>query len=127
MSCEEKKSIIANSDHRKVLDLVRVADGEDAAVLLIKASMEGILRHYISCNWGACYNTKFKELVQPYLDDVELLDSVLRSDTIEDRDNVIRGKSGAKIFPALLEKLLDCKSQRIRDFLRNEFLMEKHT
>ncbi|MBK9733195.1 MAG: hypothetical protein IPO83_18225 [Chitinophagaceae bacterium] len=67
--------------------------------------MERILIHYIGCTWGACYNTKFKELIQPYFDDEKLLDKILRTDIIKERSNVLIGESGARIFDLLLFEL----------------------
>ena len=112
---------IAEGDHQKILqDLVK-KEGEASAVLLIKSNMDKILEHYIGCTWGACYNTKFKELIQPHFDDVKLLDKILRSDLIKERANVIVGKTGARIFDSLLFELRQCKSDKIRNYLYDEF------
>ena len=74
---------IAAGDHQKILQTIASNEGELAAVQFIKSNMEKIIEHYIGCTWGACYNTKFKELIQPYFDDVKLLDKILRSDLIK--------------------------------------------
>ena len=112
---------IAEGDHQKFLrDLIKV-EGEMAAVQFIKANMEKILEHYIVCTWGACYNTKFKELIQPYFDDVKLLDKILRSDLIKEGANVSVGKTGARIFDHLLFELRQCNSLEIKSYLNKEF------
>ena len=112
---------IAEGDHQKFLrDLIK-AVGELAAVQFIKANMEKILEHYIVCTWGACYNTKFKELIQPYFDDVKLLDKILRSDLIKEGANVSVGKTGARIFDHLLFELRQCNNVEIKSYLNKEF------
>ena len=117
----EQYDNIAEGDHQKFLSQIRELHGNDAVAQYIKANMEQILRHYIGCTWGACYNTKFNELIQPYFDDPILLDKVLKSDAIKDRPNVLLGKSGAKIFDLLLFELKRCNSEKIRDYLLCEF------
>lgn len=112
---------IAEGDHQKFISQIRTERGEAAVVPYIKENMEAILRHYIGCTWGVCYNTKFNELIKPYFDDVELLDKILRADIIKDRANVITGKSGARIFDSLLFELSKCDSAEIRQYLNSEF------
>ena len=112
---------IADSDHRPILEEIRKAGGEDAVVLAIKAQMGSILRHCIECDWGACYNTKFDELVSPYLDDVNLLDEILKSEIIRETSDVIIGRTGARIFPEFIRKLSKCRNPGIRDYLSTEF------
>ena len=117
----EEHSNIAGGDHREFLIQMRERHGNDAVGQYVKANMEQILLHYISCTWGACYNTKFKELIQPYFDDPILLDKILKSDAIRDRPNVFAGKNGSKIFDLLLFKLKRCNSEKIRNYLLCEF------
>lgn len=112
---------IAEGDHGKFIGRIRKTQGESAVVPYIKANMEQILIHYIGCTWGACYNTKFKELIQPYFDDVKLLDKILRSDIIKERSNVVKGKTGARIFISLLFELRKCNSIEIKEYLLREF------
>jgi hypothetical protein len=112
---------IADCDHQPILKLVKDSEGREAVIRFIKANMEQIVYHYIDCTWGACYSMKFKELIKPYLDDVALLDKILRSSKIKDKPNVIIGKSGAKVFDRLLEQLLKCDSSEIENYLRKEF------
>ena len=112
---------IALDDHQQVLTELQKIIGEENIIPFIRSRMEGILIHYIECTWGACYNTKFKELIQPYLSDPELLDKVLRSEVIKDKPGTITGKSGARIFPDLLHELRKCKASVIRNYLNKEF------
>jgi hypothetical protein len=113
---------IADGDHRIILNGLRQTKTETELIEFIKTNMEAILVHYIGCTWGACYNTKFKELIKPYFDDVQLLDKILRSDLIKERPNVQKGRSGARIFDSLLFQLRQCESPEIRQYLFKEFL-----
>ncbi len=70
MQQPEPKYDIAAGDHRKILEEIQRGEGNDGVVLFINTNMQSIIEHYITCTWGACYNTKFNELIQPYLDDV---------------------------------------------------------
>ena len=112
---------IAKSDHRIVLEKLKEIIGEENIIPFISTRMEGILIHYIECTWGICYNSKFKELIQPYLNDHQLLDKVLWSEAILDKPNVIIGKTGSRIFPELLHNLNQCNSTFIRNYLNKEF------
>jgi len=112
---------IALDDHQQVLTELQKIIGEENIIPFIRSRMEGILIHYIECTWGACYNAKFKELIQSYLNDPELLDKVLRSEVIKDKPGTITGKSGARIFPDLLYELRKCKASVIRNYLNKEF------
>ena len=112
---------IALGDHQQVLPKLQTIIGEENIIPFIRSRMAGILIHYIECTRGACYNTKFKELIQPYLNDPELLDKVLRSEVIKDKPGTITGKSGARIFPDLLNELRKCKASVIRNYLDKEF------
>ena len=112
---------IAIDDHRIVLAKLKEIIGEENIAPFIRSRMEGILIDYIDCSRGVCYNSKFKELIQPYLNDQELLDKILRSEAIKDKHNVITGKTGAMIFPELLHQLNQCNSTGIRNYLNKEF------
>lgn len=112
---------IAIGDHRIVLAKLKDLIGEENIISFIRSKMEAVLIHYIDCNRGSCYNTKYKELIQPYLNDASLLDKVLRSEVIKEKSNVITGKTGARIFPELLHRLIQCHSSVIREYLHEEF------
>lgn len=113
--------LLAESDHRPVIAKIRDEEGEAAVETAIRLAMGPILRHCIVCDWGACYNTKFKELVWPYLDDVRLLDELLRSEIIRPTGDLLVGRTGARIFPELLQMLSRCEAGTVRRYLDAEF------
>lgn len=84
-------------------------------------NMHVVLKHYVECNRGYHYNSIFEKVIKPYFDSVEVLDSVLRSEVIKNKSNVVIGQTGAKIFPELLDKLLLVDSENIKSYLKNEF------
>ncbi|WP_412561843.1 hypothetical protein [Winogradskyella sp. MIT101101] len=86
----------------------------------IKSEMVNILKHFIECTWGSHYNTVFKRLIKPYLDNPLVLDYVLKSEIIKDK-NIVIGKTGAKAYPELLKYLMLVDSLKIRIYLSNEF------
>lgn len=87
-----------------------------------RANMTNYLSHYISCDWGAHYQNVFKDFLVPYLDDLNVVKSVLKSDTIQiDKNNVVISKNGYKMFWELYEHLMKVRDRDIRDFLRFEF------
>ena len=112
---------IAEGDHQKFISQFRETKGDEFAIQFIHDNMESIILHYISCTWGACYNTKFKELIQPYFNDAALLDKILRTEVIKDKGNLIIGKTGAKIYKNLYWELLKCDDDSIKQYLRTEF------
>ena len=88
----------------------------------ITVQMIQILEHFIGCTWGAHFNTMFDELIKPYLRDSVTLDYVLRGDSVkETKGNVIRGNTGAKIYPELYEYLITVNSSDIINYLETEF------
>ena len=84
-------------------------------------NMHLVLKHYIECNRGYHYNLIFEKVIKPYFDSLEVLESVLRSELIKNKSNVLIGQTGAKIFPELLDKLLLVDSENIKSYLKNEF------
>lgn len=112
---------IAEGDHQKFIREMRETKGDDATIQFIRNNMELIILHYIQCTWGACYTTKFRELIQPYFNDAVLLDNILRSDAIKEKWNVIEGKTGARIYKDLYWELLKCEDPSIINYLRTEF------
>ncbi|MEZ4801298.1 MAG: hypothetical protein R2797_00895 [Gelidibacter sp.] len=91
-----------------------------AIVSEIKSQMKHIFRHFIECNWGSHYNTIFKSLIKPYLDNPQTLDVVLKSEIIKDKNTVV-GRTGAKIFPELMNYLKRVDSPKIHEYLKQEF------
>jgi len=109
---------ILNSIHEIDID----NDSEIEGIIIDK--MHLILEHYIQCNRGYHYNSIFEKIIKPYFDLVEVLESVLKSSVIKNKENVITGQTGAKIFPELLNKLLLVDSVDIKSYLKNEFKRE---
>ena len=112
---------IAEGDHQRFIRELRETKGDEFTIQFIRDNMESIILHYITCTWGACYNTKFKELIQPYFNDAALLDKILRTEVIKDKGNLTIGKTGAKIYKDLYLKLLKCDNNSIKQYLRAEF------
>jgi hypothetical protein len=56
-------------------------------------------------------------LIHLYLHDEVLSDKILYSEAIKDKAIVITGKTGARIFPELLEKPRLCYDHEIRSYL----------
>jgi hypothetical protein len=112
---------IAEGDHQKFISQLRETKGDEFAIQFIRDNMESIILHYISCTWGACYNTKFKELIQPYFNDAGLLGKILKSEAIKDKGNLTIGKTGAKIYKDLYLELMKCNDNSIKQYLRTEF------
>ncbi len=53
---------------------------------------------------------------------MDLLDKILRTALIKEKNNVIYGKTGARIYPELLNNLMRCDSREIRNYLKTEFI-----
>lgn len=106
---------ILNSVHEIEID----NDSEIEGVIIDK--MHLILEHYIQCNRGYHYNLIFEKIIKPHFNSVEVLESVLRSPIIKNKENIISGQNGTKIFPELLNKLLLVDSENIKSYLKSEF------
>ncbi len=111
----------ANEDFKSIIDnLKNMSDEEQEKIINeIKSQMVNILKHFIECDKGWHYNTLFKSLIKPYLDNPLVLDFVLKSDVI--KATKIKGITGAKIYPELQEKLIKVDSPNIKNYLKNEF------
>ena len=94
---------------------------QEVIVTEIKSQMVKILKHFIGCTWGAHYMTLYYELIHPYLDNKYVLDFVLKGDSVLNRDNVIIGISGSKIYPELADLMSKVNSKNIKDYMSNEF------
>lgn len=93
---------------------------QEKVVTEIKSQMVYILKHFIECTWGSHYNTVFKKLIKPYLDNPLVLDYVLKSEIIKDK-NIVIGKTGAKAYPELMNYLKRVDSPKIHEYLKQEF------
>ena len=114
----------SKDDFSPILNSINNKSSQEREAILaeITVQMIEILEHYISCSWGAHFNTMFEKLIKPYLADPSTLDYVLRGNSInENKGNIIIGKTGARIFPELLEYLMKVNNEEIRQYLKNEF------
>jgi len=88
----------------------------------IKYNMGNYLAHFIECKWGAHYNALYNDFILNFLDDLNLLKIVLKSDIIKEKDNITTSKNGYKMFWELychLRKITFNKD--ISNFLKTEF------
>ncbi|GAB4161738.1 MAG: hypothetical protein Tsb0033_19680 [Winogradskyella sp.] len=113
---------LINNDFMPLISSLDTKPIQEQKVIIkeIKSQMVNILKHFIECTWGSHYNTVFKRLIKPYLDNPFVLDYVLKSEIIKDK-NIVIGKTGAKAYPELLKYLISVDSLKIRDYLSNEF------
>lgn len=114
----------ANDDFLSTLNSIdEKSDPERQEILNeITVQMPQILEHFIKCSWGAHYNTMFEKIIKPHLTDPLTLDFVLNGDCIKEyKGNVIRGKTGAKIYQELFIYLKRVESRPIQEYLENEF------
>jgi ssDNA-binding Zn-finger/Zn-ribbon topoisomerase 1 len=120
----ENRFDFANNDFMPIIkSLTAKPESEKQEIIVeIKVQMIEILKHFIVCTWGAHYNTMFDMLIKPYLTDPNTLDYILRSEIInESKGNVVRGTTGAKIYPELNYYLNNVNSMEIKNYLKKEF------
>ena len=112
----------ANKDFTPILDTFEQISLDEKIQIEteIKAQMVEILKHFLSCTWGAHYNTLFDGIIMNYLDNPYLLDYVLKSGAVRDVGMV--GITGAKIYPELMTYLRRVKSEKIQKYLDTEFI-----
>lgn len=110
-----------SDDFKPIIDSLTNKTIEEREIVIneIKFQMVNILKHFIECDKGWHYNSMFKSLIKPYLDNPLVLDFVLKSDAI--KGNKISGISGTKVYPELLERLKKVDSIKIRNYLKKEF------
>lgn len=99
------------------------AKNERITKLLITAvryNMAKYLAHFITCDWGAHYNTLFNDFIIKHLNDLNALKIVLRSDIIEP-GNSITSTNGYKMFWELYGRLITIPDKPVQSFLRLEF------
>ena len=89
--------------------------------------MPHILHHFIDCTWGACYNALYSNVLMPYLDSVDVVDWVLHSSVIHTAPDVVTGKTGARIYGELRWRLNGVQSEKIRQYLADNFDCERPT
>lgn len=116
----------SDDDLRKILlsdtDYENRSDSEYRLVVTaIKHNMGNYLAHFIECDWGAHYNSLYNDFILNFLDDLNVLKTVLKSEVIKEKDNVVVSQNGYKMYPELCEKLYDVHNQEVKDFLMKEY------
>ena len=86
-----------------------------------KVYMPFILFHFIECTRGACYNSIFSNLLLLHLDNVAVLDYVLRSSVVHGDAKVVDGVSKPKMYGELHSRLKGVKSSTIHKYLADTF------
>ena len=111
----------ANDDFKPIINSLTNKTKEEREIVIneIKSQMVNILKHFIECDKGWHYNTMFKSLIKPHLDNPLVLDFVLKSDAI--KGNEIIGSSGTKIYPELIDSLNKVNDIKIKEYLKQEF------
>lgn len=89
--------------------------------LFIKYKMYDILAHYVGCRVGGCFAAIFRYILIPYLEDVDVLSTLLKSHVIEDRGNIIVSENGEKIYYSLYYDFMLVKSTNIKAYLIKTF------
>ncbi|MFA5753829.1 MAG: hypothetical protein WC905_00495 [Patescibacteria group bacterium] len=90
-------------------------------ITAIKHNMGNYLAHFIECKWGAHYNALYNDFILSFLDDLNLLKIVLKSDIIKEKDNITISKNGYKMFWDLYCHLKRINNVNFRNFLISEF------
>ena len=80
-----------------------------------------IWKHAIECNYAACYNTLFENLLCPHFNSPHLLDFMLGEALIKPKPNVLRGRTGALVFPHLLQWLVRFEGPEMQRYVAYEF------
>jgi hypothetical protein len=90
-------------------------------VTTAKVFMIHVLDHFIDCTRGACYNSLYFDVLVPHLDSVDVVDYVLKSPVIRTRPDVVEGKTGARIYGELRQRLNGVQSEKIRKYISENF------
>lgn len=86
-----------------------------------KVFMPHILYHFIECNRGGCYNALYSNVIVPYLDSTDVLDYVLHTSFVHPNADTAQGKTDALIYPELRRRLDGVQSEKIRQYLAENF------
>ena len=86
----------------------------------LKISMLPLLTHFLSCEWGACYNTMFDKAIKPYFDDIEILKFFLKQDIIF-KSGTYKNRNGYFMYDELGRYLSRIKNSGVKYFVENEF------
>ena len=80
-----------------------------------------IWKHAIECDYAACYNTMFENLLCPHFNAPHLLDLMLDETLIKPKPNVLRGRTGALAFPHLFDWLVRFEGPEMQRYVAYEF------
>ena len=80
-----------------------------------------IWKHAIECDYAACYNTMFENMLCAHFNAPHLLDLMLGEALIKPKPNVLRGRAGALAFPHLLEWLVRFEGPEMQRYVAYEF------
>lgn len=124
---EGLEALLAKSDNELHKAIISAYKGKDESKIKLLATavrnhIAEYLAHFISCGWNSHYQTLFKTFILVYLDDLNAVKIVLKSDVINpNKGNVITSKNGYAIFVELYDWLMKVHNVEIRNFLRLEF------
>ncbi len=91
-------------------------------ITAIRFNIGNYFSHFITCTWDSHYNTLFKDFITRYLDDLNILKDVLKSDVIDpDKGETEVSKNGYKMFWELYKYLMKLPYPDIKIFLNTEF------
>lgn len=97
--------------------------------IAIKYNMGTYLAHFIECTWPAHYETLYSSFLLNFLDDLNVLKIVLKSDVIKEDKKTIVSKNGYKMYWQLYCRLKKINfNPDISNFLKTEFptLQRRH-
>jgi hypothetical protein len=108
---------------------VKKAKNENREIEFYKLNMEYILNHFIDCIDWKCYKKMYDEIIQPYLDDINIIKNVLKSDIIIDsrisqseHQEVRISEDGTKIYKKLYNYLSRVESKNVKLFIDDLWL-----
>lgn len=110
--------------HKDILNEYRAPEGLKYKLVIttIKHNIGEYLSHFIECSYSPHYNTIYNDFLLNYLDDLNILKNVLKSDAIREKNGVIISKNGYKMFWELYCRLKTAeKTSELRNFLILEF------
>lgn len=89
---------------------------------IAKIYMPFILIHFIECTRGGCFMGLYRNCLEPYLDNADVLDYVLRSGVINMKKDGYLGDNGAPMYSELFGFLMRIGSSEIQNYLRLNYL-----
>jgi len=121
------KALLDKSEGELYKELTSAYRGDDERkIKLLATAVRYNIAHYLAAfiqySWGSQMQRLFKDFIILYLDDLNAVKIVLKSDIIKpDKGNAITSKNGFAIFPELFNWLMKVHNVEIRNFLRLEF------